>query len=352
MNSEQNVETYEQIQKVITQETILEILAQLSSESNINIGYDNSSKLHEKLISKFKPDNKQIIHRASFAQKTELQSLRLLLEKISIQTYINMYEENAALLERIQELKRQLDTNDNSSEFKILLQEIEYLSQKIEHTRAIIEKKQMEELLKTEQLKMTRDALEIENNKLSQFRKSATSLILADKILSVSKRFQEIQMRKKLDQVQNEAIKMIQNLFRKKKYITRLYISHETFDLQLFHHHELLSKERLSAGEKEMLMLSIIWAMFKTTGWKLPLVFDTLLGRLDQDHKRELLTSYLPRCGDQVIVLATDSEISTSQFKDLKRFLSRSYTLEFNVSSESININQDHYFDIYELELV
>lgn len=352
MNEEQSIESYTYIKSKLDLETLQRKVNNLSYKFQIDSDKDYSNELYTEIMDIFKPINEQTLHRASFAQKTEINYLNHSLDKININTFINMYEENTILLERIQQLKQQLDTNDNSSEFKMLIDAIEVLTQQIEQKKQLIDHKQQEELNLSEEIKQTVIALENETTKWLNSRKTITSFALAEKILKVSERFQSMQLRKKLDQVQNEAIKMVQRLFRKKDYITRIYISHDSFDLSLYHNHELLVNERLSAGEKEMLMLSIIWAMFKCTGWKLPLVFDTLLGRLDQDHKRELINYFIPNCGDQVIILATDSEVTVSQFKDLQQHLSMYYTLEFNTAKNKIDINKDHYFDIYDLELV
>ncbi|MFD0672233.1 DNA sulfur modification protein DndD [Cohnella sp. GCM10027633] len=354
MNVEESNQTYEQVEKVLNSDSTKQIITSLLNEFNIQIDSNTALQdlLNKKILSMFEPKNNLVIHRASFAQKTEVSSLQHSLDRISSYSFISLFDENNDLLERIQVLKRKLDTNDNSSEFKVLLNEIEELSMTIEQTRHTIEQKQQEEHALSEQINAALSELELENEKLSQLRRAATSFILAEKITQVSQKFQTIQLRKKLDQVQTEAIRMVHRLFRKKDYITRIYISHEDFEIRLFHQQEPMIIQRLSAGEKEMLMLSIIWAMFKTTGWRLPLVFDTLLGRLDQDHKRELIQYFLPNCGEQVIVLSTDSEITSVQFKDLQDCLSRSYTLEFNVASESIDILPDQYFDIYNLEMV
>ena len=46
-----------------------------------------------------------------------------------------------------------------------------------------------------------------------------------------------------------------------------------------------LEKRTLSAGEKQILLISIIWAIFQCSGRQVPFIFDTLLGRLDKTHK-------------------------------------------------------------------
>lgn len=351
MQNEQDVELYNNVKDKLTKARFTSIIQRLSNREQIEAGLEYSHNLHDELLSVFAPSNDLVIHKASFAQRSEISQTAAALNNIDVQHFIRLYDTNTDLLEEVQKLKSQLNINDQSSDFKVLLEEIELLTQSMEQCKLTIATKQQEELILAEKIKNVELDLRVEIDKWTQQKKTSNSVAIAEKISKVSARFQAMQIRKKLDQVQAEAIKMVQRLFRKKNYITRIYISHDTFDLSLFSDQEIINNQRLSAGEKEMLMLSIIWAMFKCTGWKLPLVFDTLLGRLDQDHKRELIKYFIPNCGDQVIILATDSEIHASHFNELKEHLSSYYTLEFNGLSNSILIHDQHYFDIYDLEV-
>lgn len=95
-----------------------------------------------------------------------------------------------------------------------------------------------------------------------------------------------------------------------------------------------------------MLMLTVIWAMFKVSEWKLPFVFDTLFGRLDQDHKKSLIEHFIPKCGDQVLMFTTDSEIGTEHFEMIKDITSLCYTLEYNSFQETAEIVRGRYFNM------
>lgn len=62
----------------------------------------------------------------------------------------------------------------------------------------------------------------------------------------------------------------------------------------------------------------------------MPFIFDTLLGRLDQDHRYNILKHLLPNFGEQVLVLSTDSEISKDYYNVLKPAISKEYSLQFD----------------------
>ena len=99
-------------------------------------------------------------------------------------------------------------------------------------------------------------------------------------------------------------------LLRKDRLIDAVEIDPETFALTL--RGPLGSEirpEALSAGERQLTALALLWALARAAGRPLPVVIDTPLGRLDADHRRHVVQRYLPAASHQVIVLATDTEI-------------------------------------------
>lgn len=73
-----------------------------------------------------------------------------------------------------------------------------------------------------------------------------------------------------------------------------------------------------SAGEKEILALSMIWALGQISRRDLPVVIDTPLGRLDQTHRSNVVGRFLPQAANQVIVLATDAEMDDGRIAMLQ----------------------------------
>ena len=181
--------------------------------------------------------------------------------------------------------------------------------------------------------------------------KTKSSFLESQKVITLSRRFREIQNKKKLQQVQIEATIMLKKIFRKQNYISYVRIDHETYDVHLYDSQkEHIEKRTLSAGEKEMLLIALIWSIFKCSGRKVPFIFDTLLGRLDKTHKSALLTEFIPNFGEQVIILATDSEIDEQHYKLLVNHVAKEYMLDFNVEKQETNI-LNQYFSFNKMEL-
>ncbi|MEA9589201.1 DNA sulfur modification protein DndD [Xanthomonas sp. WHRI 10064A] len=90
----------------------------------------------------------------------------------------------------------------------------------------------------------------------------------------------------------------------------------------------LLPADRLSAGERQLLAISTIWAILRASGRPLPLVIDTPLGRLDSIHRSSLVQRFFVRASHQVVLLATDTELDESVRTDLAEATGATYHIE------------------------
>ncbi|MGY0486704.1 DNA sulfur modification protein DndD [Streptomyces sp. WG-D5] len=90
---------------------------------------------------------------------------------------------------------------------------------------------------------------------------------------------------------------------------------------------EPIDPGRLSAGERQLLAISLLWGLAKVAGNRLPSVIDTPLGRLDSRHRQHLVDRYFPKAGRQVLLLSTDEEIDENLLSRLKPSLAHTYTL-------------------------
>ncbi|HWO96383.1 MAG TPA: DNA sulfur modification protein DndD [Bacillus sp. (in: firmicutes)] len=347
LQTEKQYESFEFVTSALEKNKLDQLVNNLQSNIGAMETKLDVNQLYAGILEMLQPEEVKLIHRASFEQQSEIHNLFRQVKSIEVSNYIALFDENARLLEETQELRKAIEKNDQSSEFKDLLENIEVKTQRVEQLKLLIEQYQNEIQTLSETIQSKEAFANKIREKINEYHKGENSFLMTEKLLKVSQRFRERQWRKKLDDVANEATKMINILFRKKAYIDRMHIDHSSFELRLFNKNKQeIVKERLSAGEKEMLMLTVIWAMFKVSGWKLPFVFDTLFGRLDLDHKNALIQHFIPKCGDQVLIFTTDSEIGSEQYEIIKDITSHCYTLEFNESQEKTEIVKGHYFDM------
>ena len=226
-----------------------------------------------------------------------------------------------------------------------MIQQIEQFKVKIESLDEELEsldqqiKQQKDEVIEIER-KLTDKKKERHKN-----HKQKNALNLLQSLIDTSQEFRNIQQQKKLQEVESESMRMLKKLMRKEQYIASISIEPDTFEISLFDlNQNKLNMDKLSAGEKEILLLSLIWAMFKASRRRVPFIFDTLLGRLDKTHKSTVLSELIPASGEQTLVLSTDTEIDGYHYELIQPHLSRVYTLDFDTQSHSLNIKSDYFF--------
>jgi DNA sulfur modification protein DndD len=100
----------------------------------------------------------------------------------------------------------------------------------------------------------------------------------------------------------------------------------------------------LSAGEKQIYAISMLWALGKTSGRPLPIIIDTPLARLDSDHRRLLVENYFPLASHQVIILSTDTEVDQGYFEELRPAVARAYHLDFDQTENSTTVKQGYFW--------
>lgn len=103
----------------------------------------------------------------------------------------------------------------------------------------------------------------------------------------------------------------------------------------------------LSAGEKQMFVTAMIAGLAQVSGFEIPIIVDTPLGRLDSIHRKKIL-DYWINTGRQVILLSQDEEIGPDEYVTLKNHIAKTYLLEHQVLGEGIGKTiayENRYFD-------
>lgn len=168
---------------------------------------------------------------------------------------------------------------------------------------------------------------------------------LAARVASALADYESRLLRHKVDQLSREFLRCFRHLLRKPDFIADIRIDASTFRTHLIAADgREVAKAELSAGEKQVYATAMLWALARTSGRVLPMIIDTPLGRLDLEHRANLVERYLPAASHQVIVLSTDSEISADLYARLRPSISHSYRLDYDPVAGSTTVS-DGYFD-------
>ena len=93
---------------------------------------------------------------------------------------------------------------------------------------------------------------------------------------------------------------------------------------------DVVYRPLLSAGEKQIFAIALLWGLGRASGREIPVIIDTPLARLDAEHRSRLLTRYFPNASHQVILLSTDSEVADTELEVLSPSIARALHLSFD----------------------
>jgi DNA sulfur modification protein DndD len=131
----------------------------------------------------------------------------------------------------------------------------------------------------------------------------------------------------------------LRTLLRKTELVGDVRINPEDFELTLLDQEgEVIDPTRLSAGERQLVAVSLLWGLAKVTGKQIPTIIDTPLGRLDSSHRERLVERYFPGASSQVLLLSTDEEIDQAMFGRLAHSVARAYLLLHDPSTQSTSV--------------
>ena len=156
----------------------------------------------------------------------------------------------------------------------------------------------------------------------------------------------ELQKRKTgtLGKTITECYKKLAN---KKNLIQEIVMDAETLDLQyLDEKGDTVSKESLSAGEKQLMVIAILWALALCSKKKLPVIIDTPLSRLDSQHRASIISTYFPNASDQTIILSTDTEIDHNYYDMMKESVGDEFTLIYSEETKSTSIEKGYFGEL------
>jgi DNA sulfur modification protein DndD len=181
--------------------------------------------------------------------------------------------------------------------------------------------------------------------KLAAEAKQSNQIQMLPRVPKALEEYKQALLEKKVAQLQEAVTECFNLLCRKKDALRKIRIDARNFSVTLFdRQNRPLPKTQLSAGEKQVYAISMLWALGRTSGRPLPIVIDTPLARLDSKHRRLLIQHYFPMASHQVIILSTDTEVDQSYFDELRHPVARAYHLDFDQTQCSTVIKQGYFW--------
>lgn len=168
----------------------------------------------------------------------------------------------------------------------------------------------------------------------------------AARVRETMKQFRLRVLDRKIRQIEGLILESFQQLLRKKDLVSAIRIDPASYRMSLFGPGgQELHADRLSAGERQLLAVSTLWGLARTSGRPLPTIIDTPLGRLDSKHRSNLVESYFPYASHQVIILSTDEEIAEAHLATLRSRITRTFELAYSPESRSTTVKSGYFFN-------
>lgn len=201
-------------------------------------------------------------------------------------------------------------------------------------------KRELRQALETaRQIQKLHDKHKDQSNKDQSISNAQSSILLLDK-------FGEQLTKARVNQLENEFVQSYKKLARKEDLQLSASINPASFDVELVDEHGIkINRKAMSAGEKQIYAISILEALGRTSGRKLPIIIDTPLGRLDSHHRDKLVESYFPFASHQVVILSTDTEIDKKYFMGrLQDDMARTYEIFFDGATKSSTLKEGYFW--------
>lgn len=199
---------------------------------------------------------------------------------------------------------------------------------------------------RNEKLLETRIAEQLDSEFDSNIEEEETQRIVqhSRRARATLERFQTAVIADNTSRIEGLVFDCLRHLLRKETLICGLKIDPATCVLELCGiDREPLRPERLSAGERQLLAVALLWGLGRAAGRPLPVIIDTPMGRLDSVHRQRIVERYFPYASHQVLLLSTDEEIDAEQYERLRPYISHSYYLDFD-EARGRTVVQNGYF--------
>ncbi|MGR5117302.1 DNA sulfur modification protein DndD [Vibrio astriarenae] len=231
--------------------------------------------------------------------------------------------------EQVQELFADVRTLDKKKE-KLIIEYHDLLEKAKRELRLALET--------ARQIQKLHDKHKDQSNKDQSISNAQNSILLLDK-------FGEQLTKARVNQLENEFVQSYKKLARKEDLQLTASINPATFDVELVDEHGIkINRKAMSAGEKQIYAISILEALGRTSGRKLPIIIDTPLGRLDSHHRDKLVENYFPTASHQVVILSTDTEIDRNYTNLIQDDIARTYEICFDGTTKSSTLKEGYFW--------
>jgi DNA sulfur modification protein DndD len=305
-----------------------------------------AERIQDKLKTRLEIEDQEpeLAHQFSEAQRQEIYSL--------VDRALNEVPDQLAdLTEKLEEETRERQDIESSlgkaPDEDVISPLIEDLNELTEQKGAVKSRlEELEDKISTAQTRLERKENEVQNKieEKSRVEDVSERANLASDVRNAVQDFREELAKEKLRRLESKLSERYITLSNKGDFYEQIEIDEDTLDISIKTiHGNRKPHTELSAGERQIFATSLLWALAEISDRPLPFIVDTPLGRLDNDHRDNLITHFFPEAAHQVIIFSTDTEIDDDQYQKLEGYISQAYHLGYD-EEQGMTIPSEGYF--------
>jgi len=321
-------------------------------------------------------------------------------EKFKSSTISKERREMEKSLQRSTELREQLQKSSIEN-FESHIERVAEITTQLERAKSQQEKNKLLLASLQDEIAVLKKMREASWKKLEAELKKQSVITLSDRVLLLVEELQGQQYRKLIAEVERDLNQKFRELIRKDDFIDYIYLDHD-FSLHLVRNQvvevsalKLTAKKhgasalkgslkvvgyrslieqlnttenslglalaeysndtiilpaevdhnRFSNGEKQILVMSLYWAIMNQSHNELPFIIDTPFARIDTEHRANITEKFFKELQGQLFVLSTDEELRYEHLTALDHQIANMYLLEYGEDKRT-RISEGKYFEV------
>ncbi|MDI6903762.1 MAG: DNA sulfur modification protein DndD [Methanocellales archaeon] len=160
--------------------------------------------------------------------------------------------------------------------------------------------------------------------------------------ISAIRGFKSVLISTKIRDLETKVSEAYRQLANKGDLVAKIEMCPESFNVNLIDFKgNKIDKDSLSTGEQEIYAISVLWGLAEIVNYKMPMIIDTPLAKLDNKHVNKITRKFFPAASHQVVLLSQDREIDAKLYKDLKPNIDHSLLLSLG---EENKVQEGYFF--------
>lgn len=350
LDKEQEAETEAAAQARVVSE-LDDLAADETVWGDLDIPDDTSEeviqRMQAELSERFQSEQPEPRLSQDFSKREQEQMVNVADEALSdvpgkLRTLTNELEE---LDRERREVTKQLKRAPDQSVLSPILDEINELNEKRGRLKSEIE--DHVDRLETLETKIGRLESDLEKKfeKQADLEDVSERTELANRTRKAVQNYQEELIKEKLERLESALTERYLSITNKSGFYDNVVIDPESITIEI----ETVNGERkeqsqLSAGERQIFATALLWALAEISDRPLPFIIDTPLGRLDQEHRQNLVEGFFPAAAHQVLLFSTDTEITEVYHDILQEDIAHEYHLQQEVQTGRTQVTPGYFW--------